>query len=108
MAAGLLPPGAPAPTMMRPATGSPCGRSALRFTRPGSVWRRGRPPAFARVDRGILAAVRSALVAEVEGGQALLERDAALARIDERLREASAGRGSLLLLEGPAGIGQTP
>jgi DNA-binding CsgD family transcriptional regulator len=54
-----------------------------------------------------LAAVRSALVAEVEGGQALLERDAALAQIDERLREASAGRGSLLLLEGPAGIGKT-
>jgi DNA-binding CsgD family transcriptional regulator len=54
-----------------------------------------------------LAAVRSALVAEVVGGQALLERDAALARIDERLREASAGRGSLLLLEGPAGIGKT-
>jgi DNA-binding CsgD family transcriptional regulator len=54
-----------------------------------------------------LAAVRSPLVAEVEGGQALLERDAALARIDERLREASAGRGSLLLLEGPAGIGKT-
>ena len=43
----------------------------------------------------------------MDGGQALLERDAALARIDERLREASAGRGSLLLLEGPAGIGKT-
>jgi DNA-binding CsgD family transcriptional regulator len=43
----------------------------------------------------------------VAGGQALLERDAALARIDEHLREASAGRGSLLLLEGPAGIGKT-
>src|SRR5260370_39551591 len=55
----------------------------------------------------MLAAVRSALVAEVEGGQALLERDAALARIDERLREARAGRVSLLLLEGPAGIGKT-
>lgn len=39
--------------------------------------------------------------------QALLERDAALARIDEHLREASDGRGSLLLLEGPAGIGKT-
>jgi len=62
---------------------------------------------FARVDRGILAAVRSALVAEAVGGQALLERDAALARIDERLREASAGRGPLLLLEEPAGIGKT-
>ncbi len=43
----------------------------------------------------------------MDGGKALLERDAALARIDERLREASAGRGSLLLLEGPAGIGKT-
>jgi DNA-binding CsgD family transcriptional regulator len=54
-----------------------------------------------------LAAVRSAQVDAVDGGQALLERDAVLARIDERLREASAGRGSLLLLEGPAGIGKT-
>jgi DNA-binding CsgD family transcriptional regulator len=43
----------------------------------------------------------------VDGGQALLERDAALARIDQRLRDAIAGRGSLLLLEGPAGIGKT-
>jgi len=43
----------------------------------------------------------------VDGGQALLERDAVLARIDRRLREAIAGGGSLLLLEGPAGIGKT-
>ena len=43
----------------------------------------------------------------MDGGQALLERDAALARIDQCLREAAAGRGSLLLLEGPAGIGKT-
>jgi DNA-binding CsgD family transcriptional regulator len=46
-------------------------------------------------------------VAAVDGGQALLERDAALARIDQRLREAIAGGGSLLLVEGPAGIGKT-
>ncbi len=46
-------------------------------------------------------------VAAVDGGQVLLERDAALARIDERLGEARAGLGSLLLLEGPAGIGKT-
>jgi DNA-binding CsgD family transcriptional regulator len=46
-------------------------------------------------------------VAEGDGGQTLLERDAALARIDQRLRDAIAGRGSLLLLEGPAGIGKT-
>jgi len=46
-------------------------------------------------------------VAAVDGAQALLERDAALARIDRRLREAIAGGGSLLLLEGPAGIGKT-
>ena len=43
----------------------------------------------------------------MDGGQPLLERDDALARIDERLREASAGRGSLLVLEGIAGIGKT-
>lgn len=43
----------------------------------------------------------------MKGGLALLERDAALARIDQSLREASAGGGSLLLLEGPAGIGKT-
>jgi DNA-binding CsgD family transcriptional regulator len=54
-----------------------------------------------------LAAIRSAPVAAVDGGQALLERDAALARIDQRLREATVGGGSLLLLEGPAGIGKT-
>jgi DNA-binding CsgD family transcriptional regulator len=46
-------------------------------------------------------------VAAVDGGQVLLERDAALARIDERLRAAIAGGGSLLLLEGAAGIGKT-
>ena len=43
----------------------------------------------------------------MDGGQALLERDAALGRIDQRLREAIAGGGSLLLVEGPAGIGKT-
>ena len=43
----------------------------------------------------------------VDDRQALLERDAALARIDRRLREAIAGAGSLLVLEGPAGIGKT-
>ena len=43
----------------------------------------------------------------MDGGQALLERDAALARIDQCLREAIAGAGSLLLVEGPAGIGKT-
>jgi len=43
----------------------------------------------------------------VDGGQGLLERDAALGRIDQRLREAIAGGGSLLLVEGPAGIGKT-
>ncbi len=37
----------------------------------------------------------------------LLERDAPLAWIDERLRGAIGGLGSLLLLEGPAGIGKT-
>jgi tetratricopeptide (TPR) repeat protein len=55
----------------------------------------------------IFAAVRSAPVVMVDGGQALLERDAALARIDRRLRDAIAGAGSLLLLEGLAGIGKT-
>jgi DNA-binding CsgD family transcriptional regulator len=38
---------------------------------------------------------------------ALLERDAALARIDQRVRDAIVGEGSLLLLEGPPGIGKT-
>jgi DNA-binding CsgD family transcriptional regulator len=46
-------------------------------------------------------------VAVVDAAQVLLERDAALVRIDERLRDAIAGRGSMLLLEGPAGIGKT-
>ena len=62
---------------------------------------------FIRGGPRILAAVRSAPVVAVDGGQALLERDAALARIDQCLREAIAGAGSLLLLEGPAGIGKT-
>jgi predicted ATPase len=39
--------------------------------------------------------------------QALLERDPALARIDRRLRDAAAGAGSMLLVEGAAGIGKT-
>ena len=46
-------------------------------------------------------------VAVVDAAKVLLERDAALARIEQRLRDAKAGRGSLLLLEGPAGIGKT-
>jgi DNA-binding CsgD family transcriptional regulator len=46
-------------------------------------------------------------VAVGEDGLALLERDAVLARIDQRLRNAIAGAGSLLVLEGPAGIGKT-
>jgi DNA-binding CsgD family transcriptional regulator len=46
-------------------------------------------------------------VAAVDARQVLLERDAALARIDQRLRNAIAGEGSLLVLEGPAGIGKT-
>jgi len=53
-----------------------------------------------------MAAIRSA-VAAMAGGHALLEREGALALIDQRLRGASAGGGSLLLLEGPAGIGKT-
>ena len=43
----------------------------------------------------------------MDGGQALLERDAALGRIDQGLRDAIEGGGSLLLVEGPAGIGKT-
>lgn len=51
--------------------------------------------------------VRSAPVAVVDAAQVLLERDAAIARIDRQLRDAIEERGSLLLLEGPAGIGKT-
>ena len=40
-------------------------------------------------------------------GQALLERDTTLATINQRLDDAAAGDGSVLLLEGPAGIGKT-
>jgi len=46
-------------------------------------------------------------VAAVDARQVLLERDAALAEIDQRLSGAITGGGSLLLLEGPAGIGKT-
>jgi DNA-binding CsgD family transcriptional regulator len=46
-------------------------------------------------------------VGAIDEGQALLERDTALARIDQRVRDAIGGAGSLLLLEGPAGIGKT-
>jgi hypothetical protein len=46
-------------------------------------------------------------VAVGDAGKALLERDVVLARIDQRVRDAIAGAGSLLLLEGPAGIGKT-
>ena len=46
-------------------------------------------------------------MAAVDEGQALLERDAVLARIDQRVSDAIAGDGSLLVLEGPAGIGKT-
>ena len=43
----------------------------------------------------------------VDEAQALLERDAVLALIDQRVSDAIAGDGSLLVLEGPAGIGKT-
>jgi AAA ATPase-like protein len=46
-------------------------------------------------------------VAVGEAEQALLERDGDLDRIEQRLREVIAGGGSLLVLEGPAGIGKT-
>lgn len=46
-------------------------------------------------------------MAVVDATHVLLERDAALARIDQRLRDTIAGRGSLLLVEGPAGIGKS-
>lgn len=46
-------------------------------------------------------------MAAVEAGQVLLERDAAVERIDQHLRDALVGHGSLLVLEGPAGIGKT-
>ncbi len=46
-------------------------------------------------------------MAAVNSGQALLERDDALGRIDRHLRDAIAGKGSMLLLEGQAGIGKT-
>jgi DNA-binding CsgD family transcriptional regulator len=46
-------------------------------------------------------------VATTFGRETLLERDAALDRIDQRLRAAIAGNGSLLLLQGAAGIGKT-
>jgi predicted ATPase len=46
-------------------------------------------------------------VAVGDAGLALLERDAVLARIDQRLRGAITGDGSLLVLEGPAGTGKT-
>src|SRR5258708_24831389 len=73
----------------------------------GSVARRGRPPAFVRLDRGFWRRYHRGRVTAMDGGQPLLERDDVLARIDERLHEASAGRGSLLVLEGTAGIGKT-
>src|SRR5260370_1416297 len=46
-------------------------------------------------------------MAAVNSGQALLERDDALGRIDRHLRDGIAGYGSMLLLEGQAGIGKT-
>src|SRR5260370_12935081 len=73
----------------------------------GSVARRGRPPAFVRLDRGFWRRYHRRRVTAMDSGQPLLERDDVLARIDERLHEASAGRGSLLGLEGTAGIGKT-
>jgi DNA-binding CsgD family transcriptional regulator len=55
----------------------------------------------------ILPALGSAAVASVSPGKELLERDGALDRIDQHLRDGVAGKGSLLLLEGEAGIGKT-
>jgi hypothetical protein len=46
-------------------------------------------------------------VAKADGRETLLERDAALEPIDRGLRAAIAGDGSLLGLQGPAGIGKT-
>jgi DNA-binding CsgD family transcriptional regulator len=46
-------------------------------------------------------------VGAVDAGHVLLERDVPLARINQRLHDALAGEGSMLLLEGPAGMGKT-
>ena len=42
-----------------------------------------------------------------DGAESLLERDGELARIDSALAEARAGRGTFVVIEGPAGIGKT-
>ena len=42
-----------------------------------------------------------------EVAPALLERDSELDGVDEALRDASAGAGSLVLVQGPGGIGKT-
>src|SRR6266571_1989676 len=87
------------------------GALRLGLLRPGSRGRVGVAPWEATCFCGggprNFGGVRSAPVAAVDGRQALLERDAALGRIDERLRDAIAGSGSLLMVEGPAGIGKT-
>jgi DNA-binding CsgD family transcriptional regulator len=54
-----------------------------------------------------LAGIRIGHVVAVTGRSALIERAEALARVDHHLREAVAGQGSVLLLEGQAGIGKT-
>ena len=64
-------------------------------------------PCISALPPRTLAAVASAPVATIAAAEGLLERDADLARIDERLIAASNGYGSLLLLEGEAGIGKT-
>jgi ABC-type transport system involved in cytochrome c biogenesis ATPase subunit len=42
-----------------------------------------------------------------ESAAGLLERAGELERLHDRLREARSGAGSLVLIEGPAGIGKT-
>jgi DNA-binding CsgD family transcriptional regulator len=45
--------------------------------------------------------------AEMRGGRPMLEREAELAALSAAAAEAAAGRGTVVLVEGPAGIGKT-
>lgn len=64
-----------------------------------------KPPELLVASRTPLGECRAQLTATLE--MPLEERDEALASVDALLDDARAGRGRLLILEGPAGIGKT-
>src|SRR5262249_20860628 len=107
LAARMLPavPGASGPRRGGSRGRADRGSTSPRGNRPRPGKCAGRIMQSGATPLGSLACRRGGVLGMVPGG--LLEREGELARIDRRLAAARAGRGGVLVITGPAGIGKT-